>query len=279
MRLDKETLQKVFETARNRLEQEQPLIHCITNPISINDCANAVLAIGGKPIMAEHPKEVEKITQMAQALAVNLGNITDARMESILLSGHIAKESNIPLIIDAVGVTCSEIRYELAKKFISECMPAVIKGNVSEMKALYGAQTQAAGIDVDIHDRFHLNEAEKMQQVAGIVKEYAAQTGAVVIASGEVDLISDGTQVVSIANGCARMSRLTGTGCMLNVLTATFLSVCNSFEAAVLATVLLGIAGEIADDATGMGSFHVALLDALSTIHSEVFADRARIMI
>ena len=125
-----------MKKAKEAVISQAPLIHCITNPISINDCANVVLALGAKPIMAEHPKEVHEITALAKALAVNLGNITDARAESIFISGGVAKNAQIPCVIDVVGVACSALRMELAQRFIRECAPCVIKGNLSEIKAL-----------------------------------------------------------------------------------------------------------------------------------------------
>ena len=92
------------------VREKQPLIHCITNPISINQCANAILAIGARPIMAEHPLEVQEITETAAALMLNLGNITDARMLSMKTSHLAAKGKNIPVILDAVGIACSRLR-------------------------------------------------------------------------------------------------------------------------------------------------------------------------
>lgn len=214
----------IVENLLNNIKEKAPLIHCITNPISINDCANAVLATGARPIMAEHPEEVAGITSMASVLAVNLGNITDARIKSIMISGKKSSELNIPSIIDIVGVTCSDIRLKLAKKYISQCKPAVIKGNISEIKALSGINSDATGIDVSDSDAFTEENYEKMSYTARIVKELSIRTGAVVVASGKIDTISDGTDVYYIKNGCDMMSRVTGTGCMLNVLIASYMS-------------------------------------------------------
>ena len=141
-----------MKKAKEAVISQAPLIHCITNPISINDCANVVLALGAKPIMAEHPKEVHEITALAKALAVNLGNITDARAESIFISGGVAKNAQIPCVIDVVGAACSALRMELAQRFIRECAPCVIKGNLSEIKALAGVDNAAQGIDVGQKD-------------------------------------------------------------------------------------------------------------------------------
>ena len=124
-----------WNDVKGKIDSQSPLIHCITSPIAINDCANAVLALGAKPIMAEHPLEVENITLMSKSLAVSLANITDARAESIMISGKAACKAGISSVIDLVGVTCSKMRADLAKKYITQCRPAVIKGNVSEIKA------------------------------------------------------------------------------------------------------------------------------------------------
>jgi len=275
------------ENIINSIRSNAPLIHCITNPISINDCANAVLAVGAKPIMAEHPKEVAKITSMASVLAVNLGNITDARINSIMISGKTSLENNIPSVIDAVGVTCSDIRLELAKEYINLCRPAVIKGNISEIKVLNGLSSDAAGIDVSDKDTFSSDNEVKMKYTGELVKELAKKTNSVVVATGVVDTISDGCEVYYIQNGCEMMSSITGTGCMLNVLIASYISAgkytdTKILDNAICATALLGIAGERARDYTlknnaGLGTFHVRLLDEISLINAKTLCENAMI--
>lgn len=275
------------ENIINSIRSNAPLIHCITNPISINDCANAVLAVGAKPIMAEHPKEVAKITSMASVLAVNLGNITDARINSIMISGKTSLENNIPSVIDAVGVTCSDIRLELAKEYINVCRPAVIKGNISEIKVLNGLSSDAAGIDVSDKDTFSSDNEVKMKYTGELVKELAKKTNSVVVATGVVDTISDGSEVYYIKNGCEMMSSITGTGCMLNVLIASYISAgkytdTKILDNAICATALLGIAGERARDYTlknnaGLGTFHVRLLDEISLINAKTLCENAMI--
>ena len=184
-----------MKKAKEAVISQAPLIHCITNPISINDCANVVLALGAKPIMAEHPKEVHEITALAKALAVNLGNITDARAESIFISGGVAKNAQIPCVIDVVGAACSALRMELAQRFIRECTPCVIKGNLSEIKALAGVDNAAQGIDVGQKDSVNGKDTQKLQKTGQLVCSYAKKAHAVVMASGAVDIISDGSQV------------------------------------------------------------------------------------
>jgi len=137
---------------RQMTRSAQPLIHCITNPISIHDCANIILAAGGRPIMAEHPAEVAEITSHSQALALNLGNITDVRMESMPKSLETASRLRIPVMLDLVGTACSNLRYEFAQRLMSIHMPKLLKGNMSELLAMSGQTAHAIGIDAGTQD-------------------------------------------------------------------------------------------------------------------------------
>ena len=119
-------MQQTIHDIRKNVWQNEPLIHCITNPISINQCANGILAVGARPMMAEHPGEVTEITRTAQALMLNLGNITDVRMESMQLSATIAREQNIPFLLDAVGIACSNLRREYVHNLLNIAVPTVM---------------------------------------------------------------------------------------------------------------------------------------------------------
>ena len=223
-----------------------PLIHCITNPISINQCANALLSLGARPMMAEHPLEVREITEAASALMLNLGNITDARMESIKISAEAAAKKNIPAILDLVGISCSEVRRTLALNIATKHCPAVIKGNYSEIRAFYDLSYTCAGVDAD-----------------------TVKYGCTVLASGKEDIVTDGNCTLLIKNGCEFLSRVTGTGCMLGAICAAFLSCSAPFDAAVCACVFLGVCGELAATEKGPGSFFVKLMDNIGTLNGE----------
>ena len=258
---------------RHRVMEESPLIHCITNHISINDCANVVLSVGAKPIMAEHPAEVCQITAASKALAVNLGNINDTRMESILLSGKTALEKCIPSIIDIVGVACSNLRLNFANKFILECQPSVIKGNISELKALCGVESGAKGIDVGEKDAV---TNDTLDDYIPMLKSLSSKTGSVVVATGVVDIITNGTDTYLIKNGCEMLSMITGTGCMLNVLAAAFISTKDILGGAVLATALMGICGELSQNVKGTATFRTTLLDSIFTLSDNTFKEKIR---
>lgn len=278
---------RVFEPdyeAVGRLAESRNLIHSITSPIAINDCANAVLALGAQPIMAEHPEEVAGITEMAKALTVSYANITDIRLESIVISCKKAREIGISSVFDAVGVTCSKLRMDSARRLIAEACPSIIKGNISEIRALAGFTDSSVGIDAGESETVkNISDGDANFRIASeIVKRFAKESGAVVLASGPVDIISDGETSVYISNGCARMSRITGTGCILTCIIGCLLSVTFPLQAAVLGTSIWGICGELADEKTDgkrLGSYHAALMDELSEMTVEKAAERAKIVI
>ena len=289
---------------RKRIKEEKPLIHCITNPISIHDCANVVLAVGARPIMAEHPAEVTDITASAGALMLNLGNITDARIESMKRSMRTAMENKIPVLLDLVGVACSDLRLDLARELLRIGHPAVLKGNMSELLAVSGLSSHAIGIDAGVEDA--LTE-ENIDGVSEVLKAFSRNNQAIVLATGKQDFVTDGERVVLVQNGSAALSGITGTGCMVGALTAAFLPGCedniakemtdsietgvwsgvemelngrsgNYLAAAVLGTALMGIAGEEAEKISrGPGSFQVNLLDEIYGLSDRQLLDLLKI--
>ncbi|MGL5379116.1 hydroxyethylthiazole kinase [Clostridium sp.] len=259
---------------KNKIKLDRPLIHCITNHITINDCANVVLAIGGKPIMAEHYEEVSEITSSAKALAINIGNISDNRMKSMMISGRVAYENKIPSIIDIVGVSCSSLRLKFASNFINKYKPSVIKGNMSEIKSLYGLNIKSKGVDVNDED---ITTKDTIKSNIEIVKGLALKTNSVVVSTGAIDIISNGTENYIIENGCESLSKITGTGCMLNALIGTYISSEDILYSAILGTVIMGISGELAKNAKGSGTFKIELLDNISTISEDDILEKIKV--
>ena len=252
----------MIKKLRETLKERHPLIHCITNPISINQCANAILAVGGRPMMAEHPLEAPVITANAGAVLLNLGNITDVRMESMRLSAKTAKEKCIPFVLDVCGVACLSNRREYALSLMQDATPSVIKGNYSEILALIDPQYNASGVDAE--------KGIDEEKVVSAAKALAQKYQAVVLASGETDLITDGIRVICCNNGTPQLATITGTGCMQGALCAAYLSVAeDGISAAVMAAVMLGVCGQLAETEKGSGSFGVNLMDRLSTVTDE----------
>lgn len=240
------------------VKKQKPLIHCITNPISINQCANTILAAGAKPVMAEHPGEVCEITESADSLMLNLGNITDARMNSMRISANKANEKEIPVILDAVGIACSGLRRQYIKDILSKASMTVIKGNYSEICALHNEQYFFAGVDAEDA----LNRENVKETAVNLAKKY----NAVILATGKTDVITDGENTIYVNNGCRELTYVTGTGCMLGSLCASFLAVSEPMDAIVSACVYFGICGQLAVTDKGTATFMVNLTDKLSTL-------------
>ena len=254
---------------RQKIKDVKPLVHCLTNHITINDCANILLAMGAKPIMAEHPLEVSGITASADALAVNLGNISDLRMKSMLISGRTAKKENIPITIDLTGIAASSFRLDFAVRFIKETSPHLIKGNVSEIKTLFTGVSTGRGVDASVEDK-EMNPLEIAKLAFFLANEY----NAVILVSGEVDVVANKEKAVCLQNGDKMLANITGTGCMQTVLAAACTSNGNVFSGAVLGATLLAISGEIAaQSAKGPASFKTGLFDVLYLLTSQDIAD------
>ncbi len=251
-------------TIHKHTKKQKSLIHCITNPISINQCANAILAVGAKPMMAEHPKEVSEITDAANALMLNIGNITDARMESMLLSLKRAKSNGIPSLLDVVGVACSKFRRKYVMELLNIAIPTVIKGNYSEIAALYNKEYFSPGVDADV--------SLEVCRISKAAKELALTYQTVILATGQTDIITDGTRVLYVKNGTPALASVTGTGCMLGALCSAFMTSATPMDGTVSACVYFGICGELAKTDSGTGSFMVNLIDRLSTLNREEIA-------
>ena len=268
------------------IQQEAPLIHCITNPISINDCANILLAIGARPIMAEHPEEVAEITSIAKGLALNLGNITDARMASMKISAGVAKDKGIPFVLDLVGLSCSQLRQKYAKELLQIAVPDIIKGNISELRTLLGLPT-TPGMGVEAGQK-EMVTGENALEYAKIFQKQAREYHTILLATGPIDLVVSSEEAYIIANGSNALASITGTGCMNNVLAGACLAgvhgissqATNNTIAAILSCLLLGIAGENIQDIylnQGPGSFHYSLMDSISKLTPQTIAQQCHI--
>ncbi len=255
------------------VREKSPLIHNITNYVTVNDCANAILAIGASPIMADDAKEVEEIVSISSALVINIGTLNQRTITSMIMAGKRANELNIPVILDPVGAGASILRNKTIQEILSQVKINVICGNLSEVSFLAGLKVSTKGVDTAKVD-------EKNDAVV-IAKLVANKYSCVVGITGKVDIISDGIRVAKIANGHKLLSRVTGTGCMTSALIGSFCSVTNDYYmATVIGIATMGISGEIAFEKTGIigtGSFHISIIDALSNMNSTCFLERAKI--
>ncbi|RAP53606.1 MAG: hydroxyethylthiazole kinase [Methanosphaera sp. rholeuAM270] len=281
----KESTIKKTSKIIEKMRQESTLTHCITNVVTVRDCANAVLAVGGSPIMANAPEEAEEIVTIANTLVINIGTLTKEQIETMKKSAKAAKQQNKAFVLDPVGVGISKIRNETPINIIKEAKPAIIRGNLSEIKAIakfYGILeecTTAKGVDVADTD---IINTETLNTNAQTVKNIAEKLETTIAVSGPIDIISDGKEIYTIDNGDAMMASITGTGCMLGCIMGAYLSITDSLTAALTATTAMGIAGQLAaqktiETNTGTGSFGVYLIDELSNMNSEKYEKYAKI--
>lgn len=225
----------------------------------MNQCANAILALGARPIMAEHPDEVMEITRTASSLLLNLGNITDSRISSMRLALKEASATGIPVTLDAVGAACSSLRKTLVRLFLTSGKFACLKGNYSEILALYDDTYKAAGVDA--------KEGIESELIRRAVIELSKTNNCIVAATGKVDLIASDGEIKEVTGGSAQLSQVTGTGCMLGAIIATYLAEENSFQSVVNACKFFKSCGEKAATDKGTGTFMVNLLDAIGVLH------------
>ena len=227
------------------IRAKSPLIHNITNYVTVNDCANMVLACGASPIMADDAAEVEDITTICGGLNINIGTLNSRTIESMLKAGKKANALGHPVVLDPVGAGASALRTETAYRLLDEVRFTVIRGNISEVKTLASGAGTTKGVDADVADRV---TEENLDGAVAFAKAFAAKTGAVVAITGAIDIVADGTKAYCIRNGHPMMSAITGTGCQLSALTAAFLTANpgQPLEAAAAAVCAMGLAGEIA---------------------------------
>ncbi|MDU1604073.1 MAG: hydroxyethylthiazole kinase [Clostridium sp.] len=270
--------QKVVELL-NRLKNRKPLIHNITNYVTVNDCANILLAIGASPIMADDLKESADITSIASALVINIGTLNERTIESMIASGKKANELNIPVVLDPVGAGASLFRNETTKRILEEIKISVLRGNMSEIKFIAGLESETKGVDASESDL--KSDSDEGIRVA---KSLAKRFNCTVAITGVCDIVSDGEKFVTIENGTKMLSNVTGTGCMTTALVGGYLGACETkedlFIAAISGIVSMGICGEIAEEragSIGLGSFHMAIIDAVSNLDEEDLLKRSKI--
>lgn len=270
---------KIIELLNN-LKEKNPLVHHITNYVTVNDCANITLAIGASPVMADDINEVCEMVSISSSLVINIGTLNSRSVESMIKAGKRANELNIPVILDPVGVGATTYRTETAKRIISEVKLAVIRGNLSEIKTLYGVETKTKGVDSIESVSVNSDEFEQEKEMA---KALANKLNTVIAITGARDVITDGKTLYSVSNGHKIMSKVTGTGCMCTSLIGCYLGTGdNNLIAAVAGIVSMGIAGEVAyggldKNSDGTGSLKVKILDVIYNLSEGLIMKRSKI--
>jgi hydroxyethylthiazole kinase len=257
-------------TTLRELRERKPLVHQITNYVVMNETANATLALGALPVMAHAREEVEEMVGLASALVLNIGTLSEPWIEAMLLAGRAANARGIPVVLDPVGAGATAYRTGTARRILDEVQVTVLRGNQGEIATLVGADAEVRGVE---SMSIGLEPPE-------LARRAARGLGVVASVTGPIDHVSNGEQVVSVANGHPLLAAVTGTGCISSALTGCFLAAKpeQPLGAAAGALVALGVAAEdAADGAAGPGTFHVRLYDALAALDPETLDGRARI--
>lgn len=254
-----------------QVRERTPLVQCITNYVTINDCANILLCFGASPAMVEVEDEVEEFAGAISALYINLGTLTEEQHRAALRSARKAAELGKPVVLDPVACGAISRKMEVTRELLSGGGISIIKGNTGEIKSLAGCTGQMRGVD-SVDDGAGIVEAGQ-----SLAREYRT----VVVATGRIDMVTDGRRTCLIDNGTEMLTMITGAGCMVGALTAAMAGVCeDGFLAGAAAVLAMCLAGEKA--AGGMerpmpGTFRVKLFDAIHSLHRDDILKGGRI--
>ena len=267
-----------FTSPLRQVRNSTPLVQCITNFVTVNDCANIILAAGGSASMSQDIREVEESVCRAKALVCNMGAIDF--VDSMILAGKKANELGIPVVLDPIAAGGTTLRRNVSRTLLEQVHFAAIRGNASEIRALAGQSSVGSGVDVSAEDAV---TDQNLSAVIEMAKELACRIGSVIAISGPIDIVTDGEQTALIRNGCATMARITGSGCMLTSLIGAF---CGGypedyFSATCSAIAAMGICGEAAEarrlkHGTGNATFRTDLIDAVFNLTEEQLMEGIR---
>lgn len=256
----------MFKTMLENVREKSPLIHNITNYVTVNDCANVLLACGAAPIMADDKDEVADITTICGGLTINIGTLNSHTIVSMLIAGKRANELNHPVVLDPVGAGASKLRTDTALKLLNEVNFTVLRGNISEIKTLASGSGTTKGVDADLSDKI---TEENLDEAIAFAKTFAGRTGSVIVITGAIDIVADREKAYCIRNGHPIMAAVTGTGCQLSAMIAAYVTANPDWplEAAAAAVAAMGYAGEIAharlSEQDGNSTYRNYILDAI----------------
>lgn len=244
------------EEVLRRIGAERPLVHHITNYVTVNLVANTTLCTGALPVMAHAREEVAEMASAASALVINIGTLDSYSVESMLLAGRSANERGTPVVLDPVGAGATALRTATSERLLTELEVAAVCGNAGEIATLAGLAAEVRGVE----------------SLGGDPREAATQAaralGVTVAATGEMDYVSDGERTLAVENGHPLLGRVVGSGCASTAVVGCFAAVGGGgAETVASALAYFGRAGEVAaEKADGPGTFEPRLLDALATL-------------
>ena len=266
-------------TCLDQVRKTVPLVHNITNYVTVNDVANILLACGGSPIMSDEPEDVEDITTICGGLNINIGTLNQRSIEGMFRAGKKAAELGHTLLLDPVGAGASVLRTNTAVELMKELPFTVIRGNISEIKTLALGSGTTKGVDADVADAV---TERTLDNAVAFAKNFAAKTGSIIAITGAIDLVADAENCYVIRNGRGEMGRITGTGCQLSGMMTAFLAANpeNKLAAAAAAVCAMGLAGEIGwsrmAEGDGNSTYRNRIIDAIFNMDGETLERGAK---
>ncbi len=252
-----------------RVRETKPLIHHITNWVTIYDCANIVRAIGALPVMAHAEEESGDMASIASALVLNIGTLTVEIIKSMKIAGKSANQKDIPIVLDAVGVGATKLRDDKAFELLNEIKINIVKGNASEIARLAGENVKTKGV-----------EATKVEaDLIAVARKLSVERNCVTVITGKEDIVTDGTKTYLVKNGHPMLGSIVGTGCMATSVIACFAAVERDYaKAASAGLACFCIAGELsASRSKGPGTFKENFYDEIYNLNKETIDKMERI--
>ena len=269
-----------MENILNKVFERHPIVHCITNYVTVNDVANVIIASGGSPIMSDDITEVEEIVNISDGLVINIGTLNKRTIESMILAGNVANKKGIPVIFDPVGAGASSFRNETVKRLLDEIEFSIIKGNSSEIKFMTGVSGKSRGVDVSFDD---VISSDNIEGFISIAKKLSELTNATVVMSGEIDIVAEKNKLALIKNGHSMMAKITGSGCMLAGILGVYAAASgNDVKSVSTALSAFGLSGELAYKKTlsndeGNSSFRNHLIDYMSKMNFNILNEGSKV--
>lgn len=261
------------------VRKNAPLVHSITNYVTVNDVANVLLACGGSPIMSDEPEEAADITSICTGLCINIGTPCKRSIEAMFLAGAQAEKLGHTILLDPVGAGASALRTKTALELMAEIKPHIIRGNVSEIKTLALGTGSAKGVDAAACDAV---TEENLDSMVMFAKAFAEKAGAVIAVTGAIDLVADARKCYIIRNGLPEMSKITGTGCQLSGMMTAYAAANpgNMTEAAAAAVCAMGLGGETGyanmQKGDGNSAYRSRIIDAIYNMDARILEKGAK---
>ena len=269
----------MFKECIDNVRKTVPLVHNITNYVTVNDVANVLLACGGSPIMSDEPEDVEDITSICGGLNINIGTLNQRSIEGMYRAGAKANALGHVVLLDPVGAGASALRTNTAVGLMNKVKFDVIRGNISEIKTLALGSGTTKGVDADVSDAV---TEESLDQAVNFAKNLAAKTGSIIAITGAIDLVADENKCFVIRNGRSEMGKITGTGCQLSGMMTAFVTANPKakLEAAAAAVCTMGLAGEIGwsrmQDGDGNSTYRNRIIDAIYNMDGDTLEKGAK---